>query len=295
VLEGRPLTETAGVADARAVTPGYFETLGAELVEGRWFSDGDRSGSEAVAIVDTMLAQRLWPGSSAVGRRLQADPGTTGIPRVLVTIVGVVRHMRHRDLTRDLREQMYFPAAQSYRNPMTYVMHASAPLPDLVPHVRAAVAAIDPALPAYELRTFGSYTDAARAVRRFTLLLNAAFAVAALMLAAVGVYGVTRYAVICREREFGLRLALGARSPDVALMVLREGVALGACGAAIGCLGAAVAAYFIRLQLYNVSPADPAPYVAAAAAVMISALIASSVPASRAARATPVELLRPAS
>lgn len=279
--------EQAGLADARAVTPGYFEAIGARLVEGRWFAESDQAGGQPVAIVDHRLAARLWPGESALGRQVRADPGTTGTPRVVVTVIGVVPHLRHREITRDLREQMYFPAAQSFRNPMAYAVKASNV--DVLPDIRRAMAAIDPALPIYDVRPLDVYAGAARALRGFTLLLAIAFAVSAVVLAGVGVYGVTAYAVSQRRREFGLRFALGARTGQVARLVLRDATRLALGGTLIGCLGAAWAARLLRTQLYAVSPGDPASFLLGASVVLVIAVVASWLPAARAARTSPLE------
>jgi predicted permease len=284
-------SETA-LADARAVTPGYFEAVGAELVEGRWFAEADAATSMPVAIVDTLLASRTWPGQSAIGKRVKADPGTTGSARVTVTVVGVVRHLRHREITRDLREQMYFPAQQSYRNPMAYAVKGETDPAGLVQAVREALLHLDPALPMYDVRPLTSYTQDALAVRSFTLMLTLAFAGSALLLAAVGIYGVTAYAAAQRRREFGLRFALGARTRQVAQLVLRDAVLLTGGGAILGCAGALVAARLIRTQLYSVSPLDPVAYLGGALAVLAVAVLAAAIPAYRASRTSPLASLR---
>lgn len=289
-----PVTDPAqtALADARAVTPGYFESIGAELVEGRWFSEADTFSSQAVAIVDTLLASRTWPGERAVGKRVKADPGTTGSAGVVVTVVGVVRHLRHREVTRDLREQMYFPAQQSSRNPMAYTVTSDVDPSSLVAAVRKTVAELDPTLPIYDVRPLRAYTADALAVRSFTLVLTTVFAASALILAAVGIYGVTAYAAAQRQREFGLRFALGARGRQVAALVVTDAVVLTGAGTILGCAGAFVAARALRTQLYSVSPGDPLTYVSGAMLVIAAAMLASAGPAYRAARTSPLESFR---
>jgi predicted permease len=282
----------AGVADARAVTPGYFTAIGAQLVAGRWFDGTDARTSQPVAIVDTQLANRLWPGEHPIGKRLKADPGTTGSPNVTVTIVGVVRHLRHREMTRDLREQMYFPAEQSLRNPMAYAIRASADPEPLVPAVRRLLQELDPALPIYDVRPLASYTSDAKAMRAFTLVLAGVFAAAALLLSCLGAYGVTAYAVTQRRREFGLRLALGATARQVIALVLREGGRVALIGAIAGIAGALAMAHVIRAQLYSVTPRDPATYLTGMAIVLLAMILACWVPAYRASRISPIESLR---
>jgi predicted permease len=281
----------AGVSDARAVTPGYFEATGAQLLEGRWFSEADSAGAQQVAIVDSMLAARMWPGQGAIGKRLKADPGTTGFPSVTVTVIGVVRHIRHRDITRDLREQMYFPAQQSLRNPMAYVIRTDGDPAQLTDSVRRAVAEIDKAIPVYDVRPLAAYTRDARAVRAFTFVLAVTFAASALLLAGVGIYGVTAYAAAGRRREFGLRFALGARVGQVAALVLKDAVVLAAAGAALGCVAAAAAARGLRSQLYGVSAFDPVAFLIGIGVIVGAAIAAAAIPAYRASRTSPLESL----
>jgi putative ABC transport system permease protein len=290
--EGATDNTAAGLADARAVTPGYFEAIGAQLLEGRWFSEADAPATLPVAIVDSRMAARLWPGRSPIGQRFKADPWTTGSATVTVTVVGVVRHIRHREMTADVRQQVYFPAQQSFRNPMVYIVKASGEPEDLAASVRTIVAALDPVLPIYNVRALEDYTREARAVRAFTVVLSLVFAGSALVLSAVGLYGVTAFAVAQRRREFGLRFALGARGAQVARMVVKDGARLAIAGAVLGAIAALWGARLIRAQLYSVSPADPWAYIAAAAIVIVTALAASWYPAYRAARTSPLESLR---
>jgi predicted permease len=284
-------TET-GIADARAVTPGYFDAIGAELIEGRWFSDFDTSSSMPVAIIDSVFARRLWPEGGALGKRLKADPGTTGSPNVTVTVVGVVRHLRHREMTTDLREQMYFPATQSFRNPMAYVVRSATHDPDMAAEARSVMQEIDPTLPLYDVRPLAAYTSEARATRFFTLVIAIAFAGSALALTLIGIYGVTALAVAQRRGEFAVRLALGARHGQVAALVVKNGIALALVGAVAGGLATVAVARMLRTQLYTVSPADPSTYIGGLAAVLLAAALASAVPAYRAARSNPLDSLR---
>jgi putative ABC transport system permease protein len=282
----------AGLADARAVTPGYFQVIGARLLAGRFFDETDSRTSQPVAIVDTRLASRLWPGQDPLGKRLKADPGTTGRPGVTVTIVGVIRHLRHREITRDLREQIYFPAEQSFRNPMAYAIRTATDPGDVMPAVRRVIQELDPALPVYDVRPLAAYTSDAKATRAFTLVLAGAFAAAALFLSCVGAYGVTAYSVTQRRREFGVRLALGATGGQVVSLVLRDWSRIVAIGTLAGCAGALAMAQVLRAQLYSVTPRDPATYLAGVAVVLVTMLLACWIPAARAARVSPLESLR---
>jgi ABC-type antimicrobial peptide transport system permease subunit len=158
--------------------------------------------------------------------------------------------------------------------------------------VRAAVRQLDPALPIYDVRPLAAYVDEARALKRFTAMLAALFAVAALTLASVGVYGVVAYSVTARHREFGVRLALGARATQVITLVMREGVALAAGGVAVGLMASALGAAWLRSQLYGVTPWDPVSLGATLPILIVAALTACAVPAWRAVRTDPAEALR---
>jgi predicted permease len=277
-----------GLADSRAVTPGYFEVVRARLLEGRWFTDGDDAAALPVAIVDTRLAERLWPGQSPIGRRLNADPGTTGTPQVTVTVVGLVQHLRHRDISREVREQIYFPAAQSQRNPMTYVLRVTGPPSDVVPQIRAAVASLDPMLPVYDARPLNWYVAEALSPRMFTLVLGVAFGFAALALAVVGVYGLGAHLVLQRRLEFGVRLALGAPPHVIFSLVVSDTGRHAMAATPIGCF----AAYTITAAINGRRTTDLIAYVAAVLMVAVSVLIACWIPARRAARTDVTASLR---
>lgn len=281
-------------ADTRAVTPGLLEALGARLVEGRFFTDADTPESVPVAIVDERLARRLWPGGRAVGRRFLGDPWTTGEspPPVALTVVGVVRHLRHRRPTQEVSEQLYFPVQQAPRNPMAYVVKSSTEAAAaLTPRIRQVVAELAPGAPIYDVRPLSDYLSAARAARRFTMTLATAFAAAALGLAALGVYGVTAYAVALRRRELGLRLALGASRRQVVRLVMGESLRLAAVGLLLGLVGAGLAASLLASQLYGVTPADPPSYALAVTVLAVAVALAAWLPARRAARVHPLESL----
>jgi putative ABC transport system permease protein len=290
--EGDPDDRNAGTADTRSITPGLFETVGARLVEGRFFTEADDTTSLPVAIVDERLAQRTWPGERAIGKRFIGDPLTSGKASVLVTVVGVVRHLRHRQPTGELADQIYYPVRQAPRNPMAYIIRSQAEAEALTPQIRDVLQRLDPSLPIYDVRPLSDYVAHARAARRFTMILAAAFAAVALALASLGVYGVTAYASALRRREFGLRLALGASPRQVLRLVLGESVRLAVAGIAFGLVGAGLVAALLRTQLYGVTPADPVSYMLAVPALSVAVALAAWLPARRATRISPVESLR---
>ena len=283
---------TAVFSDHRAVTPGFFETVGARLVEGRLFTEDDDTRIAPVAIVDDQLARRAWPGERAIGKRIAADPFSTGHPVFWATVVGVVRHLRHRSLLEDLGDQVYFAERQIQRNPMAYVVRTSGDPAALASAVRQVVGTLDPQLPAYDMRPLDEYVAGARAAQRFATILAAAFAIVALALAAVGVYGVIAYATTRRRYEFGVRLALGARPGQVMALVIREGAVLAAIGLALGVVGAAIAARLLHSQLFGVTPRDAISYAIASVAIASAAMLACWLPARRIAAITPLDALR---
>lgn len=282
----------APMADYRAVTPDFFRASGAHLVEGRGFTEADDSAGQPVVLVDERLARLAWPGGSAIGRRLGLDPQSEGRPSNWATVVGVVRHVRHRSLMEEVREQVYFPQRQINRNPEAYLVRGASDPAVLAAPIRRTLARLDPALPISEVRLLGDYVDAARGAQRFTMILAAAFAGVALLLACIGLYGVVAYSVAQRRREFGVRLALGALPRQVRNLVLREGVAVVAAGLAVGVPAAFWASRLLQSQLFGVTPRDAASYGIAVLILICVAVLASWLAARRATSASPLEVLR---
>jgi putative ABC transport system permease protein len=278
--------------DYRAVSPGFFAAAGLERLAGRLFSDADGPESPGVAVVDDLLARRVWPGESPLGKRLHVDPWSNGTPNTWVTVVGVVRHVRFRSLLEPLSEQVYFPLSQAPRNPVAYVVRTSADPVTLTPAVRQAIKEVDPRLPVYETLPLSAYVARARSLQRFTMVVVAAFAAVAVVLAAVGVYGVIAYLVVQRRREYGVRLALGATAGQIVGLVLSEGARLTGAGAAVGIAGSLLIGPLIRSQLFGVAPADPLTYSVAVPLLALSALLACWWPARRATNANVLDVLR---
>ncbi len=275
-------------ANTRAVTTGLFETLGVRLLEGRFFTDSE-SFQDPVVMVDDLLAQRLWPGQSAIGQRLRIGQAA---PDRAATVVGVVRHLRLRSIVEDLTPQIFVPYRLWQRSPMAYIVSTDRDPASVAADVRSAVAAIDSRLPIYDVRTMGTYVQDALAIRRFTMLLATAFAMTALVLTCIGVYGVLAYAVATRRHEFGVRRALGAGTPQVLREVFREGLGFTLIGCAIGLVAAALAGQLLQNQLYGVHPRDPLAYSAALALILAGALVACWIPGRRAIAVSPMDALR---
>ena len=283
---------TAPQADCRSLSPGALELLNIRLIEGRSFTEDDDQTAEPVVIVDARLAARMWPGESAVGRRLGVDALVTGKPEMWATVIGVVEHVRHRSPVEEVRDQVYFSQRQVVRNPSVYVVKTAGNPASLMPAIRETVKGLDASLPIYDVRPLSAYVDTANATRAFTMRLAVLFAVIAVLLASVGIYGVIAYTVALRHREFGVRRALGARTAQVLGLVAREGAALLARGVVVGVAGAALVGWFMRGLLYGVSPWDMQTYAAAIPLLLLAGAIACLVPARRAVRTNPVDALR---
>ena len=285
----RPLPSDAPLADARAVSAGAFEALGVRLVSGRFFTEADLDPSNPVVIVDELVAKQQWPNRSPVGERLFTRAGAQDLQ---MTVVGVVPHLRLRSLVDTLLPQIFVPWPAAPRNPIAFVVRTDRTAADIAGDLRSTVARVDPRVPIYDVRPLEEYVDSARALRRFAMLLAAAFAASAALVAGVGIYGVLSYAVANRRRELGVRRALGATAGDIMREIGREGVPLVAAGIAIGLAGAALSGRLLQSQLFGVDPHDAVAYGAAIALIAAGSLAASWIPARRAAVIDPVEVLK---
>jgi predicted permease len=274
-------------ADNRFVTPGWFDAMGARLVSGRDFERADLEGRRRVIVIDDTLAARVFPGVDAVGRRLQVENNEH--PNRFAEVIGVVEHVRLHDLTRDVMPQIWEPAfwlqtSLSVRGRVDPAV--------LAPLVRSEIRALVPAAAVEETLPMRQLVTAAMAEARLSLALMAVFGALALLLASVGLYAVVSYSVSRRTRELGVRLALGASPAGIQKLVLGEGTRLVAASVAIGLVGAAALAGFLRALLVGIAPWDPLAYLGAAGALAVVALVACWVPARRAARMHPVKALR---
>jgi predicted permease len=280
------------------VTPGYFETLGIDLRAGRTFTDGDTETAPLVTIVDEKLARKFWSGSNPIGRRMYRPDNPEEVTRPgpktrWITVVGVVSEVRMTGLvsTDDRVGAYYFPAAQqTFRNGTLLVKSPSNP-EALTPLVRRELAALDPELPLYAVRTMEQRIDESLVDRRTPMVLAIVFAGVALFLAGIGLYGVLAYQVAQRRREIGIRMALGSTAQRIFGMVVREGLLVLAAGFAAGLGGAFAIRRTLESQLYGIGPMDPTVVSAVAALLGLVALAACMVPARRAARIDPTVAL----
>ncbi|HEX8694648.1 MAG TPA: ABC transporter permease [Longimicrobium sp.] len=276
-------------AEYAAVTPGYFRAMGIPLGAGRDFTMADRAGAPEVVVVDRWLAEKYWPGQDPIGKQISV----AGRPdSVFATVVGVVGHVRSGGLHLEGEPQIYLPFLQRPFTANYAVVRADGDPLRLAGAVRAEVRAIDRDIPLAKVRTMEQVVSSAMAQRQFSLLLISVFALSALVLAAVGIYGVASYTVAQRTREIGIRMALGARAADVLRMVVREGLVLVGAGVALGTLGALALSRLLTGLLYGLGAADPPTYVGVALLIAAVAVAASVLPARRAARVDPAVALR---
>ena len=306
-VEGRsaPKPGEAPTAAYRVVLPGYFAAMGIPLRAGRDVARSDRLGAPSVVVINEYMARKHWPGESAIGKRISLDRPTATTP--WMTVIGVVKNTVRSDWAAPASEEVYVPWLQEgnyltstgpHVSYMSLVVRADCgaradcDAASLAPALRAAVWSFDRNLPVAELRTMDRVVSEANARPRFTLVLLAAFAGVALVLAAVGVYGVMTYAVSGRLHEIGVRLALGAEPFAVVRMVVREGMSVALTGAAIGVVGALLLTRSMSGFLYGVRPADPLTFVGVSLVLTGAALVATYLPARRASRTDPLLALR---
>jgi predicted permease len=280
-----------GEAEFRVASPGYFRALGIPLLRGRLFGEADGPDTPHVAVISESLARRRWPDEDPLGRHVEF--GNMDGDLRLFTIVGVVGDVREAGLDREPRPTFYAFYRQRPRAAASpsFVVRADGPPAPLVSAARRLVRELDPELPP-RFRTIEEIRAASLADRRFTLLLLGAFGTAALLLAALGIYGVTSYSVARRTREVGIRMALGARPAEVLGLVLGEGVRPVAAGAGLGILAALALSRLMSSHLFGVAPGDPATLAGVAALLALVALLACLAPARRAIRADPIVALR---
>lgn len=273
------------LAFPRIVDPGYIKTMRIPLRAGRDFTAHDTADSERVLIINETAARRLWPHKDAIGQI--ALNGNTEL-----RIVGVVSDVRHSALDQEAGLEMYLPITQSGSGSLELVVRAKMPIESLAPGVRAALSKVDPKLPTSEFQTLSQLVDQAASPKRLVTLLLGGFSLLALILAALGIYGVISYAVTQRTQELGIRLALGARTIDVLRLVIKQGMQPVVVGLGLGLVAAVALTRLLASLLFGVSATDPATFAGIALLLAAAALLACYLPARRAAKVDPVIALR---
>ncbi len=290
-IEGRPSTSTQDdpVAVWRAVNPDYFRTMGMQLRRGREFTERDQPSAPEPVIINETLARRFWPGEDPIGKRVQIYDLE---PRPWREIVGVINDIKSVELSADPAPEIYVPFSQRPRTAMTLIARTTVKPEELAAAMRAAIQSVDKEQPVYRVRTMEQFFSDVVAAPRATMFLLGVLAVAALILAAVGIYGVMAYAVTQRTHEIGIRMALGARGDDVLRMVVKQGMRFALAGVAIGLAAAFALTRLMKDLLFGVRPTDPATFAALALLLTGVALLACYLPARRATRVDPLIALR---
>ncbi|MGD8867837.1 MAG: ABC transporter permease [Gemmatimonadales bacterium] len=276
----------------RVVTPGYFRAMGIDLLAGRDFTGADREGTPDVVVINQSAARRLWSDGNALGHtfRIGTRLGLGG-SRLGGEVIGVVEDIKHFGPSAEPRPEMYVAHSQFPEPGMTVVVKASVPPTTLVNPIRERLAAIDPEVPMFSVRTMDELASRSVAQPRFYLLLLAAFAATALLLAAVGIYGLLAHSVAQRTREMGIRMALGADRGEVMRMVLKQGLVLAATGTAIGIVAAMASSQLLASLLYQVRPNDASILVSVPLLLLGVALASCYLPARRATRIDPMRAI----
>jgi putative ABC transport system permease protein len=289
-IAGRPTPppSEAPVTGVSIVTPGYFRTLGIPLVSGRLFTESDRPGTPQVTIISQSLARQQFPNQNPIGQSLYCQWGR----ETPYQIVGVVGDVKHEGLEKDARPTVYFPNAQETQNIATLMIRTGVDPMKLAPVAEQIIHAYDKDQPIAAIQPLDMLLSKAVARPRFQSVLLSSFAGLALLLAAIGIFGVMSYSVAQRTHEIGIRVALGAGSDQVLRLVVGQGLLLALIGTAGGLAGAFALTRYLRTLLFNVSPTDWLTFTAVPLVLCAVALAASYFPARRAMRVDPMQALR---
>jgi predicted permease len=295
ILEGRETPSTqAPLANASIVTPEYFHLLGATLLRGRLFNEFDDEKSPPVALINEAFAQTYWPNENPVGKRLQLPTPGDGTSFSWTTVVGVLADVRSESLADSSLPQMYLNLYQRPAKDLAVFLRGRLDTAAIPVEVREQVQSVNPELPVFGAQTLNDVLSASLSVRRFSMEMVALFALTALLLAGLGIYGVISYIVSERTHEIGIRLALGAQSGTILQMVLRQGLRLAIAGATVGLVGALIVTHLMAGLLYGVRATDPLTIAGVALLLIGVALLACYIPARRATKVDPMVTLREA-
>jgi predicted permease len=292
-IAGRPVAKGDEPSESLGVAmPGYFETMRIPLVAGRLFDERDGVKGAPTILINQAFARKYFPGENPLGKHMQPGVGDDVFNHPVREIVGVVGDIKQTGLTRDREPQFYLPYAQAVITAPYLIIRTTGDPLAFQETLRAAVRDLDKSAPLYQVSTLEDYVSKSAAQPRFQTFLFACFAGIALILAAIGLYGLLSYMVVQRTLEIGLRMALGAQRTDVLGLIVRRGLALALIGVAAGLVIAAVMTRLLAGMLYGIRPTDPLTFAATAAVFLLVSIVASSVPAYRAARMDPMKTLR---
>ncbi len=294
-IEGRPAVakEAEPMTEYRVVTPRYFESMGIPLLAGRDFADTDTKQSPNVVVINEAFVRRHFGEENPLGHRIKLQ----GQERDHPLIVGVVGNVRDFGLDEQPTPEAYVPFLQDplskdYKRSMTIVARTKSDPGAIAGSFRAALTSMDKSLPVYALKPMTEYLRDSLSRRRFNMVLLSGFSGLALVLAAIGIYGVISYGVAQRTREMGIRMALGAQSRDVLKLVIRQAMLLTLGGVAIGLLASFVLTRLMKSLLFSVSATDPLTFAVIASLLTLIALVACLIPARRATKVDPLVALR---
>jgi predicted permease len=292
VIEDRATDSSQGLtAEVIRVSPDYFMLMQCPLIRGRFFLESDEGGKQDVAIIDETTARRYWSGIDPIGRRLRLG-GNPRLPWVTVVVVGIVKDMKQDGLDTDGVPHIFGPIYQQSGRPMSVVARTTLPASLVESQIRSEIQAVDPGLPIFNVRSMTDVMDVSIAPRRFSAELVGVFAAVAMLLSSIGIYGLLAYMVGQRSREIGIRIALGARRPDILKLILGKGLLLASAGILIGLVLASAAAPMIATLLYGVQAIDVTVFATVPLVLMFVAFLAIYIPARRATMVDPIIALR---
>jgi predicted permease len=278
--------------ETRVVTAGYFEAMGIRLVRGRWIEPRDNVSGEHVVVLSERAVREQFTFADPIGQKIRLGMRLQSGLRAGGTVVGIVEDVHENGLAEAQPPQIYVPHAQFPLGGMTVIARTALPAESVTPQAREVVKALDPRLPIAAVRTLEQQIARSLEEPRFYALLLGSFAALALLLAAIGIFGVMSYLVSSRTREIGIRLALGAQHEGVMRMVLAHAISLGALGVLLGLAGGWFLTKYLATQLFQLTPTDPITFGAVGGTLMLVALVASWMPARRAMKVDPMVALR---
>jgi putative ABC transport system permease protein len=292
-IEGMPLPTPGNFPhpDEHEASPGYLKTLGVPLLRGREFTDADTENAPRVGMINATVARQFFPNQNVLGKRFMFGRPSTDPPK-WITIVGVTADTKLYGLANPARLEVYIPFHQSVASHMDLVVKSAADPASLTSAIRGAIASIDKDQPIFAIATMQELVDSSVSTRRVTLILLGIFSALALVLAAIGIYGVISYSVAQRTHEIGIRMALGADGGGVLRMILAQGAKLAGAGVVIGLAASLGLTRLMANLLFSVSAADPLTFAAVALVLVLVALLACYIPARRALRVDPIIALR---
>jgi predicted permease len=288
-IEGHDMqSDQPGVVERSSVSPDYFHILGIALLRGRLFNELDTDNTPQVALINEAFARMSWPGQDSLGKRFKS----TRAESPWITVVGIIANARTESLAEAAVPQIYLDVYQTGAKRLALLLRGHLDAAATAEQVREQVQSVDPTLPVSGAQTLSETVSASLSERRFSLQIVALFALTALLLAGLGIYGVVSYMVSERSHEIGIRLALGAQRRDILRIVVRQGLVLAMAGAAVGLVGAVVVSHLMAGLLYGVRPTDPLTFAGVALLLIGVALLACYIPARRATRVDPLAALR---